>query len=176
MTPDPVRNDLGPELSYDEACRAAATRQGLDPIRGALDAAGIANDLIQSGGWIMLVEVRRADGTWLWINASEYADDPDSDLLMIGRYEGDADEGEMIHEAVTVDEAVRAAREFLDEPHTDADADGGGTYKIVRFRFDADNEVITRGLTLAQAQAHCRRDDTHGDGWFDGYDADEEAT
>lgn len=46
------------------------------------------------------------------------------------------------------------------------------TYKIIRFRFrqHGDNEVVVRGLTLAQAQAHCRREDTHGEGWFDGYD------
>lgn len=48
------------------------------------------------------------------------------------------------------------------------------TYKIIRFTFDEndpDNKrVIDSGLTLEQAQAHCRRDDTHGDGWFDGYE------
>ena len=47
------------------------------------------------------------------------------------------------------------------------------TYKIVRFWRDdpvKNGEVIVRGLTLEQAQAHCQRDDTHGDGWFDGYD------
>jgi hypothetical protein len=46
------------------------------------------------------------------------------------------------------------------------------TYKIVRFYRDEDkaSEVIETGLTLEEAQEHCRRDDTHGDGWFDGYD------
>jgi len=50
------------------------------------------------------------------------------------------------------------------------------TYKIIRFFQDEDkpSEVITRGQTLEQAQAHCRREDTHGDGWFDGYDVDTE--
>lgn len=46
------------------------------------------------------------------------------------------------------------------------------TYSIVRFRFEGDNEVIETGLTLEEAQAHCRREDTHGDGWFDGYRED----
>lgn len=46
------------------------------------------------------------------------------------------------------------------------------TYHIVRFRFDGENEVRARGLTLEEAQAHCRREDTHGDGWFDGYEED----
>jgi hypothetical protein len=46
------------------------------------------------------------------------------------------------------------------------------TYRIVRAFFDADTpaKVIARRLSLADAQAHCRRDDTHGDGWFDGYE------
>lgn len=45
------------------------------------------------------------------------------------------------------------------------------TYRIVRFFQDADKaaETVVRGLTLEQAQDHCNRDDTHGEGWFDGY-------
>lgn len=46
------------------------------------------------------------------------------------------------------------------------------TYRIVRFfREDDKNRlVINKGLTLKEAQAHCRRDDTRGEGWFDGYE------
>ena len=44
------------------------------------------------------------------------------------------------------------------------------TYKIIRFKFDGSPRVIRRGLTLEEAQAHCRREDTHGKGWFDGYE------
>lgn len=44
------------------------------------------------------------------------------------------------------------------------------TYKIIRFRFNGNSKVIKRGLTLEQAQAHCQREDTHGEGWFDGYE------
>ena len=49
------------------------------------------------------------------------------------------------------------------------------TYKIIRFRFEDGNEVIKTGLTLKDAQAHCKREDTHkkdANGnvlWFDGY-------
>ena len=46
-------------------------------------------------------------------------------------------------------------------------------YKIIRFHFQGENEVIQRGLTLEQAQAHCQDDSTRGDGWFDGYDEDD---
>lgn len=46
------------------------------------------------------------------------------------------------------------------------------TYKITRFRFVGGNTTIKRGLTLAEAREHCNRDDTKGDGWFDGYDVD----
>lgn len=51
------------------------------------------------------------------------------------------------------------------------------TYKVRRFYRDDDErngEVVATGLTLEEAQAHCSRDDTRGDGvdgpWFDGYD------
>lgn len=44
------------------------------------------------------------------------------------------------------------------------------TYKIIRFRFKGNSRVIKRGLSLEEAQAWCRREDTHGEGWFDGYD------
>jgi hypothetical protein len=43
------------------------------------------------------------------------------------------------------------------------------TFKIVRFRFQGDNEVIETGLTLEEAQSHCEDPETSGDGWFDGY-------
>jgi hypothetical protein len=46
----------------------------------------------------------------------------------------------------------------------------GTTYKIIRVHFQGENETIVRGLTLEQAQAHCDREDTQGEGWFDGYE------
>jgi len=47
------------------------------------------------------------------------------------------------------------------------------TYSIVRFFRDGrSRETIEEGLTLEEAQAHCSRDDTRGDGWFDGYTAE----
>lgn len=48
------------------------------------------------------------------------------------------------------------------------------TYKILRFFRDDEQatETIKTGLTLEEAQAHCRDDATHGDGWFDGYEAE----
>lgn len=43
------------------------------------------------------------------------------------------------------------------------------SYKIIRFRFKGENEIVKTGLTLEEAQEHCNDDDTHGPGWFDGY-------
>jgi hypothetical protein len=48
------------------------------------------------------------------------------------------------------------------------------TYKIVRFHQHGDNEVLERGLSLKAAQVHCNRNDTKGEGWFDGYEIDTE--
>jgi|LakMenEpi03Aug12_release.lakeMendotaPanAssembly.Ray.scaffolds.fasta_scaffold1420085_2 hypothetical protein len=46
------------------------------------------------------------------------------------------------------------------------------TYKVVRFYKDISraNKVILTGLTLQDAKEHCKRDDTHSDDWFDGYE------
>lgn len=54
------------------------------------------------------------------------------------------------------------------------------TYRIRRFYFDETDpdhgKVIDTNLTLAEARAHCQREDTHekdDDGntvWFDGYE------
>jgi hypothetical protein len=51
------------------------------------------------------------------------------------------------------------------------------TYKIVRFYADdTPREVIETGLTLAEAQEWCHREDTHGETngilWFDGYESE----
>ena len=46
------------------------------------------------------------------------------------------------------------------------------TYKIIRFRFSGSNKIVKKGLTLEEAQEHCQRDDTSGDGWFDGYESE----
>ena len=48
------------------------------------------------------------------------------------------------------------------------------TYKIIRFSFMKSNKVIKRGLTLEEAQEHCSKNSTSGDGWFDGYEKEEE--
>lgn len=46
-------------------------------------------------------------------------------------------------------------------------------YEIVRFHADSNHpdhrQVMQKGLTLEEAQAHCNDPDTRGDGWFDGY-------
>ena len=50
------------------------------------------------------------------------------------------------------------------------------TYKIIRFyapHLNKSNRVIQRGLTLEQAQEHCKNPSTRKAGeWFDGYDAE----
>lgn len=49
--------------------------------------------------------------------------------------------------------------------------DGEETYTIVRFfTDDTPRQIILEGCTLEEAQDHCKRDDTRGDGWFDGYE------
>lgn len=44
------------------------------------------------------------------------------------------------------------------------------TYQLVRFKIHNNKEVLAKGLPLEVVQSHCNREDTHGDGWFDGYE------
>lgn len=48
-------------------------------------------------------------------------------------------------------------------------------FRIIRFRFNGNKRVIRNNVTVAEARAHCEREDTssHSTGpgaWFDGYD------
>jgi hypothetical protein len=43
-------------------------------------------------------------------------------------------------------------------------------YCIIRFYSDGSTFVIREGVTLEEAQEHCRRENIYGEGWFDGYD------
>ena len=43
------------------------------------------------------------------------------------------------------------------------------TYSIIRYHQNGENARLYTGLTLKEAQEHCQRPDTRGDGWFDGY-------
>lgn len=44
------------------------------------------------------------------------------------------------------------------------------TYNVIRFFADSrDSEVVRSGVSLEEARAHCQREDTRGDDWFDGY-------
>ena len=47
------------------------------------------------------------------------------------------------------------------------------TYRIVRFSIQDGREVRETGLSLEEAQEHCQRADTSGDGWFDGYEQED---
>jgi hypothetical protein len=56
------------------------------------------------------------------------------------------------------------------------------TYSIIRFFADLsqDNEIIATGLSLEEAQEHCRRQDTRGVDefgevvWFDGFEFEDD--
>ena len=51
------------------------------------------------------------------------------------------------------------------------ETDNPRIYRIIRYRQDGyTRRTIRSGVTLGEAQEHCSRADTKGDGWFDGYD------
>lgn len=55
--------------TYEEACRRAATSQGLDPIRRALEAEGLATHVDQTGGFCMCLRVNSTvlQGGYVWV-------------------------------------------------------------------------------------------------------------
>ncbi len=90
-----------PEPDYDQACKQAATNQGLDPIGALLTEAGIPWNLEQTGGFVMVINVDHVDETfYLWITSSGTEEAP---LALVGMY--DASDGELLGDSEGNDEA-----------------------------------------------------------------------
>tara|TARA_R100001086_G_C11672132_1_gene213226 strand:- start:234 stop:464 length:231 start_codon:yes stop_codon:yes gene_type:complete len=47
------------------------------------------------------------------------------------------------------------------------------TYKIIRYQFYGEPEVIKQGLTIEEAKEHCNDPSTEGIDWFDGFTKEE---
>lgn len=43
-------------------------------------------------------------------------------------------------------------------------------YRVIKFTINKPPKIIYSGLSLEEAQEICGREDTHGEGWFYGYD------
>lgn len=107
----------------------------------------------------------RADGTaWVSEEAPMAAWISDGSVVV---FQGDEVDPEVQHWGYAPIAPV-APESPAEAPESDED----GPFVVVRFRREGDPEVILRGLSRAEAQAHCRREDTHGDGWFDGFDSE----
>ena len=49
------------------------------------------------------------------------------------------------------------------------------TYTIIRmYQDNRPTKTIKTGLTLEEAQTHCQDPSTSGEGWFDGYNSEDE--
>lgn len=64
---------------------------------------------------------------------------------------------------------ARLMTRCADENYTD-DERALRIYRIIRFRQNGRPRTVRNGLTLQEAQLHCGNPETHGEGWFDGYD------
>lgn len=67
---------------YFTVCAEAATRQGLDPMTERLQMEGIEHFVEQTGGFVMVITVRRDTGC--------FGIARDGDAWMVAWYEGDA--------------------------------------------------------------------------------------
>jgi hypothetical protein len=48
------------------------------------------------------------------------------------------------------------------------------TAAIIRFHFKGENEILYENVPLEEAQEHCDKEWTHGNGWFDGWTIEDE--
>ena len=90
-------------MDYDEACKAAATAQGLDPVLEALRDKRLV-ELEQTGGFCMAVTVGYENGTWAITaeGSTYYAYWYPGETW----HEGPAEDG-VEHTAPSIDELVR---------------------------------------------------------------------
>ncbi len=95
---------------YDAACRAAATRQGLDPIAERLHSEGIEHAVEQTGGFTMVVTIPLPTGTIAITRDGQDEERP----YLLGIYPGDSwQEGgdePLDHHDQTLDEVVAIIR------------------------------------------------------------------
>jgi hypothetical protein len=95
--------------SYTDACAAAATRQGLDPVVAALTDAGLVPVVEQTGGFTMVVAVYAKDGTVVVTDDGGY---------LVGQFAGDTwhdgpDEAAVYTFDLTLDQMVAAVTEHI---------------------------------------------------------------
>lgn len=112
-------------LSYDEACAAAATDQGLDPICEALRDAQVPHEVDQTGGFIMCIRIVGASAVrYCYLTRSEIGSG-----VMICEYDDDADAPDAFHDGIIladdaeIGEAVLLAQHWL-RTRRGADAEG----------------------------------------------------
>lgn len=76
------------DYGYEERCRRAASRQGLDEPRRILTEAGFTVGLEQTGGYVMLLSVPASNDEWVWLSVDGDDDEP----YLICRYRADDEE------------------------------------------------------------------------------------
>jgi len=105
-----------PKPGYAEACRRAATAQGLDPICQALSKAGIGHGVEQTGGFCMMVRVPTPHGYHFGITAAEQPDTDSSGHWLVARYSDDEDQydgGEVVGAAIPTADVITLLRGHL---------------------------------------------------------------
>src|SRR2546423_9147409 len=100
LAPEPVS-----EPNYGQACLAADTAQGLDPITAVLSDAGIEHEVAQTGGVCMVVSVGGPRQHWFGITPPEQSRAARG--LVLGRFShARYDEGHVLGRAVTTQAPV----------------------------------------------------------------------
>lgn len=118
--------------AYDQRCAAAATRQGLDPMTERLRAEGIAHEVAQTGGFIMVIHVAGDGGAYYGITDMREGDGNGDEWLLCYYLDDDAayaaDEyvRTLSERALTTDAVLDLVRRHVTEP-VDGDTLASGT-------------------------------------------------
>jgi hypothetical protein len=105
----------------------------------------------------------------LWITTAEARDGAEVELRTCSICANDYDRYMRALDMAKTGRNLGPYRYTIPSDFTDEPDEGEPVYSVVRYFQSGENSVLVRGLTLEQAQAHCNRDDTRGEGWFDGY-------
>lgn len=99
----------GPE--YDDACRRAATAQGLDEATAALRLCGLDAIAAQTGGFCMVLTAYGADEWWIGVTA----DDDNPARWCVCVYTDDEGVPVVVGEGVTMQQMVNLCKAFVAE-------------------------------------------------------------
>lgn len=119
-----------------------------------------------------MAKINEVKGTIVFSDGREHSFSIDASL---GSWQQWGASMEQLGEACDLLTALNEATGDVENWGDEEDEPENEDYCIIRFyRHDSNaKHIVKRGLTLDEAQAHCEREDTSCDDWFDGFSTED---